>query len=97
MIDNHGPSREANMEQALLERIRERTGGRIRSLIVVVADDRIGVRGKAASFHLKQLAIRGILDVIGSPQAMRIELEIEVDAERPPSRSIGFADPTGAS
>jgi hypothetical protein len=65
-------------EQAINRRIAQRTGGGIRGLVVEVLSDRIGVRGRAASFHMKQLAIQGVLDAIGPLGTNQIELDVHV-------------------
>ena len=96
MIENHRPVPRSDVEDALLESIRTKTGGRIRSLAVDVHDGRIGVRGQAASFHLKQLVICAILDVIGSVETMRIELDIVVDDIETRPKSDGFSDAWGS-
>jgi hypothetical protein len=38
----------------------------------------IVVRGRAPCYYLKQLALQGVLDVIGSVGANRIELNVQV-------------------
>jgi hypothetical protein len=38
----------------------------------------VRVRGRVTSFHLKQLAIQGIIDVIGSGVATHLQVEIQV-------------------
>jgi len=60
------------------EQIVQRTGGRIRLLEVETTENRVIVRGWAPSYYLKQLALRGARDVLGSTGAMRIELNVEV-------------------
>jgi hypothetical protein len=44
----------------------------------VTDNNRVTVRGRATSYYVEQLALRGILDVIESAGAMRIELNIQV-------------------
>jgi hypothetical protein len=44
-----------------------------------VIGDKVVVRGSAPSYYLKQLALRGVLDVLGSTGAACIELNVEVD------------------
>ncbi|HYV35478.1 MAG TPA: hypothetical protein VE988_07230 [Gemmataceae bacterium] len=66
----------ADLEENIKNRIVHRTGGRVRGLQVEVTDGRVEVRGKTASFHLKQLAIQGVFDVINSE--LRTELDIDV-------------------
>jgi hypothetical protein len=66
------------LEQAIKRRIEHRTGGRIQMLEVEVVGDRVIVRGRASCYYLKQLALRGVLDVIDVAGAMRIELNVNV-------------------
>src|SRR5437879_5434467 len=80
----------AKLEQVIRRRIVQRVGGRLQSLDVKVIDDRVVVSGRAASFHAKQLALQGILDVIGTASTMQIELNLNEgvslakwDAEQP--------------
>jgi hypothetical protein len=52
--------------QAVKQRIVQRTADRILGLEVDVTADRVEVRGRAASYYLKQLAIKGVLEEVGS-------------------------------
>ena len=72
----------ADLEQAIHTGIVQRTAGRIRGLAIVAAAGRVTVYGRVASFHLKQLALQGIVDVLGSIQVMRIDLDIDVEPIR---------------
>ena len=52
-----------------LERlVRMRTQHRIKELSIAVEDGRIVLQGRVRSFHLKQLAQHGILDVLPNGQ-----------------------------
>jgi hypothetical protein len=64
-------------EQTIKDRIVQRTGGRIQMLEVEVNEGKVVVRGRACSYHLKQLTVEGVLDVIG-PNASRIDINVEV-------------------
>ena len=66
-------------ERAIERQILQRTWGRIQALEVKVSHNRVVVRGRAPSYYVEQLALQGVLDVIGS-DAMRIELDIEVSS-----------------
>ncbi len=66
------------LERAIERRIIQRTWGRIRALEVEVVDNRVIIRGRAPSYYVEQLALQGVLDVIESAGAMRIELNILV-------------------
>ena len=74
---------DTDLERAITRAVAQRTGGRIRGLAVTVSKGRVQLNGRVAWFHLKQLALQGILDVIGSVAAMRIDLDIEVHPEEP--------------
>jgi hypothetical protein len=68
----------AALEQGVKQRIVERTWGRIKMLEVEVLGNSLVIRGKAPSYHVKQLALQGALDVLGASGAMRIELNVNV-------------------
>jgi hypothetical protein len=80
--DQEGLPRAAEVEHALeraIERqVMQRTSGRIQALEVKVSHNRVLVRGRAPSYYVEQLALQGVLDVIESAGAMRIELNIQV-------------------
>jgi hypothetical protein len=44
--------------------VEQRTHRRIRDLHIEVADDSVVLKGRAKSYHVKQLAQHGILDVM---------------------------------
>lgn len=68
--------------------IRNRTGGRVRRLRIEVADGRIVVRGSAASYHVKQLALQAVLDTAKPAGAWPVRLEIHVrSGARQPARA----------
>jgi hypothetical protein len=71
-------SRCAALEQAIQRRIVQRTGERIQGLEVEVTEERVIVYGSVACYYLKQLAIQGVFDVLGSGAALGIELHVEV-------------------
>jgi hypothetical protein len=73
-------SRFKTFEQIIRHAIANRTRGRIRSLEVSVSDERIIIRGRAPSFYLKQLALRGVLDVMDLSNTVGVNLAVEVEA-----------------
>lgn len=75
------------LERAIERQIVRRTSGRVQALEVEVTDNRIVVHGRAASYYLYQLALRGILEVIDSPGAMQIEMKIQVCSPPASARS----------
>jgi hypothetical protein len=68
----------AACEESIKRRIAQRTGGRIRLLRVETIGSRVVIRGSAPSYYVKQLALRGACDVLGSAAANQIELNVEV-------------------
>jgi hypothetical protein len=73
------------LERAIKQRIVQRTGGKVRLLQVEVSANRIVVGGCAPSYHVRQLALQGVLDVRGTSPELRIDLNVAV--VRPPSKS----------
>jgi hypothetical protein len=60
MVENQEPwHRQAEVEEAIKRRILQRTGRRIENLVVQVSEQRLVIRGRTASFYVKQLAIQG--------------------------------------
>lgn len=56
-----------SLDELVTEKIQDRTGRRVRNLAVEVAGETVVIHGKASSFYIKQLAQRGVRDVL--PQA----------------------------
>lgn len=69
---------EQALERAIERRVMQRTCGRIRALEVKVRHNLVIVRGRAPSYYVEQLALQGVLDLVGSAGAMRIQLNIQV-------------------
>jgi hypothetical protein len=69
------------LEQRIENQIVQRTWGRIHRLQVELADDRIVVHGQTSSYYAKQLALEGVLDVIGSTAPTSVDLDIQVGAD----------------
>jgi hypothetical protein len=63
---------------AIAQRIRSRTWGRIERLEVEATASGIVVRGSAQSYYDKQLAIQALLDLLGGTQATPFSLNIHV-------------------
>jgi hypothetical protein len=61
----------------------QRTWGRIHRLQVEVIGDRVIVHGCTSTYHAKQLALEGVLDVVGPDGSAQVELDIQVNG-RPP-------------
>ena len=66
------------LQQFIERQIVQRTWGRIHRLEVEVVADRIVIRGFAATYHVKQLALEAVLNALGSQGIGLIELEIDV-------------------
>lgn len=52
------------LADAVLQRITARTDRRVRDLVVEVGPDGVTLRGRARSFHIKQLAQHGVREVL---------------------------------
>jgi hypothetical protein len=52
------------LQEELEERVRKRTSRRVRNLHVELWPGRVVLRGRAGSFHVKQLAQHGVLDLL---------------------------------
>ena len=72
----------APLGQTIKDQIVKRTGGRIQMLSVEVLTGGIVIQGLAPCYYLKQLVLQGVLDVIGSVAASKVNLNVEV-ASRP--------------
>jgi hypothetical protein len=68
----------AELQESIKRRIVERTDGRIHDLEVEVTEEVIVIRGQTSSFYIKQLAIEGTLDVIGTDATRRICAYVQV-------------------
>lgn len=75
----------------VLERVRrsviQRTAGRVAGLKVEWAGERLVLSGGTETYHLKQLALCGVRDVIGrhSEVPISLNLAVGVDAQLPTS------------
>lgn len=74
----------AATEQAIRERILQRTCRRIEALEVEVSECVVTILGHVACFHLKQLALQGVLDVVGAGGNYGIALNIRVESVASP-------------
>ena len=68
----------AKLRESIKRRIVERTDGRIHQLEVEVTGELIVIRGQTSSFYIKQLAIEGTFDVIGTDVTRRICASVQV-------------------
>jgi hypothetical protein len=71
-------ARSQALVQAIRRQIVNRTGGRIQSLKVELMGAEVVIRGIAPCYYVKQLALQGILDVLGSAQEIEVELNLQV-------------------
>ena len=53
-----------SLADVVLSRVTIRTDRRVRDLEVVVGPDRVTLRGRTNSFHVKQLALRGVREIL---------------------------------
>jgi hypothetical protein len=67
------------LEQAIRARIASRTGGRIQSLKVELMGNKVVIRGMAPCYHVKQLALQEVLEVIRSAHAAEVEVILLVE------------------
>jgi hypothetical protein len=70
--------RAADLEQAIKHGVAKLIGRRIRALEVEVIDSRVVIRGRVASFYLKQLALEAALAVIHPGGTDRTELDVQI-------------------
>jgi hypothetical protein len=64
------------VEQSIRDEIVRRTGGRVQMLEVEVKGELIVIRGRASCYHLKQLAIQAVLEVVGFARPISVELDV---------------------
>jgi hypothetical protein len=64
-----------SLSEIVLQRVATRTGRRVRELAVEVGPDRVTLRGRADSFHVKQLAQHEVREVVPT---LRLENAIVV-------------------
>jgi hypothetical protein len=64
------------LDELIAERILERTGRRVLDLSVEVADETVTLRGRARSFHVKQLALHGARDILPTA-TLRNQIRVE--------------------
>jgi hypothetical protein len=64
------------LDELIAERILERTGRRVLDLTVEVADETVTLRGRARSFHVKQLALHGVRDILPTA-TLRNQIRVE--------------------
>jgi hypothetical protein len=69
------------LEQAVMHQIVRRTGGRIQMLEVGMVDNVVIIRGYAPCYYVKQLALQGVFDVLGSFCTSRLELNVCVPGQ----------------
>lgn len=65
-----------NLSELLVQRISKWTGRRVQNLTIEVGSGRLVLRGRAKSYHVKQLAQRGAQEIL--PNA-RLENAIVVE------------------
>ena len=70
------PSHSPFLVHRLERQVRKRTGQRVRNLVIEMRCEEITLRGRATSFHVKQLAQHGVRDIlpyIGLANAITVE------------------------
>jgi hypothetical protein len=76
------------LERAIERQVMQRTWGGIQALEVKVNNNLVVVRGRAPSYYVEQLALQGVLDLVESAGAMRIELNIQVGSPPMPATTL---------
>jgi hypothetical protein len=76
------------LERAIERQVMQRTSRRIQALEVKVSNNLVVVRGRAPSYYVGQLALQGVLDLVESAGAMRIELNIQVGSPPRPGSTV---------
>jgi hypothetical protein len=88
-----GQSRFEALEQAIKDRIVNRTGGRMRALAIELTDRALIVRGTAPCYYVKQLALQGVLDVLNPDHRAKIECNFQVlvhpPGQKEPTAPVG--------
>jgi len=77
-VDVARPAGRDQLTQTIEQQVARRTCGRVHRLAVEVNDDRVLVRGWTPSYYVKQLAIKGALEVLDGAQAPRLQVDIAV-------------------
>jgi hypothetical protein len=80
LSDRESP--ESDLKQRIVRRVAKRTWGRIRSLSVEVKGRTVIINGRVDCYHLKQLALQGVLETLGAGSDVQIELNIAVEASK---------------
>jgi hypothetical protein len=71
------------------DRIAQRTRVQVQTLEVEVIGSRVVINGYVPCYYLKQLVLQGVLDVVGSMGACRVEFNVQVVARPPKSAQDG--------
>ena len=77
------PPRLQALEQDVKLRIADRTGRRIRALVIELTERELIVRGTASCYYLKQLALHAALDALRSAFERAVALRFEVGVVPP--------------
>lgn len=78
-----GPPRLQALGQDVKLRIADRTGRRIRALVIELTERELIVRGTATCYYLKQLALHAALDALRSDSETAVALRFEVGVVPP--------------
>jgi hypothetical protein len=70
------------LREAILRRVGDRTGGRVRALDVAGRNGAVVIRGRVPCHHVKQLVLQGVLDVVraANDADLKIDFQVEVCA-----------------
>src|SRR5262245_32528212 len=74
-------TRDTDLEERIQREIMQSTWGRVRRLRVEASPGTVVVEGITMSYYLKQLAIKAVMEVVGSlPETPSVVVEIALDA-----------------
>jgi hypothetical protein len=67
------------LREAILRRVANRTGGRVRELDVAERDGTVVIRGRVPCHHVKQLVLQGVLDVVRAANGADLKIDFQVE------------------
>lgn len=94
MFRKRAAARRQQLERDIAFQIRQRTNGHVRQLEVKVSNGQIIVSGHSDSYYTKQLAMEGIVDVLGAVET-GVLLDIEVHSPEVKAVDMAYADAPG--
>jgi hypothetical protein len=71
-------TQDLNLEQLIRRRIDQQTWGKVHRLHAELAGDQLVICGSVRSHHVKQLALKAALDVLGASPSVAVVMNIQV-------------------